>query len=319
MAVLACGPGKFGVMRNQAATSTDAVVGYTGPGADHPRKYVKGGLRNAYVRVVPRSGEMDYRHTCEHLMKIDMNSSILARLRSGPSSKYKLLGGTSISLRDNYVGERGFIALLPILDQNNTWTTLDASNNGLRNEAVLHLVDLLLQPHHGNRAISLDLSRNPISTTSAYALMELVRLHPKGVIDINLHLTKVPRRLAFMLRGMAKARAEDAENKALEAAAAQTEASRFLRVSEELGVHAAEAKAAAEEAAAAELARLRKSFDEEALAAAAAEAAAEGAAEAAVAAAADTALGSAKEMAEEAEAAVEGGSTEAPKAPEAED
>merc|ERR1719188_1569692 len=93
-------------------------------------------------------------------------------------SSQDLLGGMWVSLHDTYIGERGFIAMLPLLDRNTHWTSLDVANNGLRNEAVLHLVDMLLRPQHRDRDISLDLSRNPISEGGGKALLELVTQHP---------------------------------------------------------------------------------------------------------------------------------------------
>lgn len=182
-------------------------TGYDGRGADHPRKYVKGPLSKAYVRSVARNPETEYQSTCE-LLGASQNSNILARLssREAPIPRSKLLCGTApnqqkISLHDTYLGERGFIALLPFLDMNTKWTELDASNNGLRNEAVLHLVDLLMQPQHANRCIRLDLSRNPISDTAALALMELVNKR-MGIQEINLAMTKVQRRTIARLRGL---------------------------------------------------------------------------------------------------------------------
>merc|ERR1712070_385772 len=53
---------------------------------------------------------------------------------------------------------------------------------------------MLLRPLHAGRRIYIDLSRNHISEMGGKALMELVKLHP-GVEQLNLSMTKIPRRL----------------------------------------------------------------------------------------------------------------------------
>jgi len=76
---------------------------------------------------------------------------------------------------------------------------LDASNNGLRNEAILHLVDLLLRPKHASRLLRLTLSRNPISDSAGKALLELATAHP-NIESIDVSYTKIPRRTMAKLR-----------------------------------------------------------------------------------------------------------------------
>eukprot|EP00929_Paragymnodinium_shiwhaense_P040097 TRINITY_DN20960_c0_g1_i1.p1 TRINITY_DN20960_c0_g1~~TRINITY_DN20960_c0_g1_i1.p1 ORF type:complete len:379 (-),score=61.51 TRINITY_DN20960_c0_g1_i1:180-1316(-) len=194
---------------------------YSGAGADHPRKYIKGPLRQAYVRRVYKTPEVEYRSTCESL-GAKPNSVIRKRLHRPdiliPTSKLLCViqdnnvessaSGEAISLRDTYVGERGFLALMPLLNQNNMWTFLDASNNGLRNECVLHLVDMLLQVQHQNRPISLNLSRNPLSDVSVKALMELVQKHP-CIEMIDLSRTQVQKRHIIKLHEMIARRSQE--------------------------------------------------------------------------------------------------------------
>jgi len=187
--------------RSPSVQSTTYVLeGYHGIGSDYPRKYVKGPLEAAYARSSLRLAEHEYRVTCADL-DIRPNSGITPRLtdNGAPLPPAEVLGGELISLQQTYVGERGFIALLPLLDRNMRWTCLDASNNGLRNEAVLHLVDMLLRPQHWSREISLDLSKNPISEVAGRALLELVRTHPR-VAWINVRMTKIPRRTSSKLQ-----------------------------------------------------------------------------------------------------------------------
>eukprot|EP00927_Polykrikos_kofoidii_P067369 TRINITY_DN62864_c0_g1_i1.p1 TRINITY_DN62864_c0_g1~~TRINITY_DN62864_c0_g1_i1.p1 ORF type:complete len:411 (+),score=42.69 TRINITY_DN62864_c0_g1_i1:250-1482(+) len=206
---------------------------YVGPGVNHPRKYVQGPLCKAYARNFVRNPKKEYIRTCATLGG-EPNSDILKRLvGTGPSTiipSSQLLGGLSVSLKDTYVGERGFIALLPLLDMNTRWTELDASNNGLRNEAVLHLVDMLMQPQHAERIIKLDLSKNPISETAARALTVLARSNPY-VQKIDLSFTRASRRTIVLLRQ----ELEDANERMYEEKCAhwQTDRASKIRVSQD--------------------------------------------------------------------------------------
>jgi len=181
--------------------------GYQGPGADYPRKYIPGPLQGAYTRTGLNAADIEYKHTCDK-MSATPNSLISKLLLDEAAATAKLLGSERISLRDNYLGEKGFIALLPLIDRNTRWTELDVSNNGLRNEAVVCLVDMLLRPQHASRPIRLDLSKNPISAGGAQALTELMQAHPR-IYEINLRMTKVPRRTAIVLQEALLARISD--------------------------------------------------------------------------------------------------------------
>lgn len=221
--------------------------GYHGPNESYPRKYIKGALSDAYIRNVEAKSYLEeYREACKRVGATP-NSGVEEYLSGAriPRSPKDLLGGDRISLRDTYLGERGFLALMPLIDRNTCWTCLDASNNGLRNEAVLHLVDMLLQPQHMGRSINLNLSRNPISQGAAVALLELVRRHPH-VEDVNFRMTKVPWRIGMQLHealtSQSQAR-DDAEKEAVD------RAERAEKVIGAAAIEEGEARAAEEEAA----------------------------------------------------------------------
>lgn len=190
--------------------NSTADDGYHGPAASTPRKYVKGPLANGYAHgLVATSGHQEYLARCKTI-GAQPNSKVRSMLLDPfglPRGPHECLGGMWISLRDTYVGERGFIALLPVLDSNTSWTSLDASNNGLRNEAVLHLVDLLMQPQHRDRSIELDLSCNPISDGGGRALLDLINAHPH-VAHVDIRRTKVPRTTALTIRKVLQVRRE---------------------------------------------------------------------------------------------------------------
>lgn len=194
------GDSLYGSDSNGDLNTVLGLHGYTGPGLDHPRKYINGPLRDAYMRTSLRPLDQEYMMSCRTIGATP-NSHVVSNLTyNGVAVTHEeVLGGSVISFRDTYLGERGFIALLPLLDRNNRWVDLDVSNNGLRNEAVLHLVDLLLRPQHAGREIRIDLSRNPISEAAGKALLELVDVHPR-IEYIDVSHTKIPRRTIAKLK-----------------------------------------------------------------------------------------------------------------------
>eukprot|EP00928_Gymnodinium_smaydae_P100099 TRINITY_DN973_c2_g1_i1.p1 TRINITY_DN973_c2_g1~~TRINITY_DN973_c2_g1_i1.p1 ORF type:complete len:268 (+),score=52.91 TRINITY_DN973_c2_g1_i1:204-1007(+) len=185
-----------------SGSGRNRLAGYQGRFAKEPRKYTQGPLNLATQwDTNQRSALAEYKERCQQL-GAEPNSLVLARLTptsSVPIPRSRLLAEDGvISLRDTYLGERGFLAVLPMIAKNTRWTELDVSNNGLRNEAVLHLVDLLMHPQQQGRDFSLNLSRNPISQTGVYALLELVEENCR-VQYIDLRRTRVPRRLTVLL------------------------------------------------------------------------------------------------------------------------
>lgn len=184
-----------------AATSL-GLVGYKGPGCDYPRKYIRGDLQDAWKRKANRNPVQEYVSTCRNLgahPNSVVKELLTSKIKGSTIMDKEIMGGDVISLRQTIVGERGFLAILPMLDRNTRWRFLDASNNGLRNEAVLHFVDMLLRPKHTGRRLYIDLSRNPISEGAGKALLQLVKVHP-GIESLNLSMTKIPRRLLEQIR-----------------------------------------------------------------------------------------------------------------------
>jgi len=179
-----------------ATPEKEALSGLKHPVALQPRKYVRGRLETAYENPFEgNSAEYQkplavYRKSCEA-----RNAAPNSYIENAPVD----LIGHTISFRDTYLGEKGFVAALPLLNHNKHWTALDASQNGLRNEAVICLVDMLLRPQHANRVLYLDLSSNPISRSGALALQELVSKH-NGLQWLSLRFTKVPRDLALKIQ-----------------------------------------------------------------------------------------------------------------------
>jgi len=180
-----------GVQFDRYATPEKDHGGLKHPVAFQPRKYVRDQLETAYeVQCDDIPPVRLYRKSCE-VRHAEPNSYI-------ENVSVDLIGHT-ISFRGTYLGEKGFVAALPLLNHNKHWTALDASQNGLRNEAVICLVDMLLRPQHANRVLYLDLSSNPISRSGALALQELVSKH-NGLQWLSLRFTKVPRDLALKIQ-----------------------------------------------------------------------------------------------------------------------
>lgn len=161
-----------------------------------PKKYYKGEpISAAWQRMQQKNPEKEYEGTCVKL-KSKPNSRVCQLLKDD----FNYFGVQDVlNFRDNYLGEKGFLAILPLINSNTCFTHLDAANNGLKHESVTHLVDMLLRPRHADRQITLDLSRNPISVTGYQALAVLAARHPT-VMDIDLRRTQVPRRKIIQLR-----------------------------------------------------------------------------------------------------------------------
>merc|ERR1719321_2148830 len=169
---------------------------------DYPRKYWREGLlKVAWQRTTIRTSEKEYKATC-HKINAKPNSMVSSMLHEEPRCFENM---TEIDLSGNYLGERGFLAILPVINSNTMFTSLNVSQNGLRNEAVAHLVDMLLREQHSGRQLRINLSRNPISDNAVTALTELANRHP-GVIEINLWRTNANRRKVAMLNEILEAK-----------------------------------------------------------------------------------------------------------------
>merc|ERR1719160_775589 len=169
---------------------------------DYPRKYWReGDLKVAWHRTMLRTSEKEYKATC-HKINAKPNSQISTMLHEEPRCFENMV---DIDLSGNFLGERGFLAILPVINANTIFTSLNFSQNGLRNEAVAHLVDMLLRDQHSNRQLKLNLSRNPISEAGIAALTELANKHP-GVTEINLWRTGANRRKVALLNEILEAK-----------------------------------------------------------------------------------------------------------------
>ena len=101
------------------------------------------------------------------------NSFIVRLLESQPSTPL-----TTLNLGANYIGPKGFTAVLKLIAQ---WQTLESINlcgNGLDSSCIIPLCEVLLS-HMG--VSSLDLSNNPITLTGGKALMRLVETNRRIV------------------------------------------------------------------------------------------------------------------------------------------
>lgn len=132
----------------------------------------------------------EYGATCGKLGLSKPNSKIARELSSELPA---LLTAKEICFRGNYLGERGMMALLPLLCRNHSFQLLDLAGNGLRSEAVSALVEvLLLEPHRSQRRrpFTVDLSDNPIASLGFDSLHNLVSKNPR-VVQVDLSKTPV--------------------------------------------------------------------------------------------------------------------------------
>lgn len=179
-----------------------------------PRKYYKGeSISAAWQRAQTKNPEKEYEGTCQKL-KSKPNSQVSVCLKENINY---FATQERLDFRDNFLGEKGFITILPLINSNDCFTHLNVSGNGLRNEAVCHMVDMLLRPKHSDRPLTLDLSRNPISVTGFHALAVLAARHPT-VREINISRTQIPRKKILQLKDFMASKDQRAEKEAEERA-----------------------------------------------------------------------------------------------------
>ncbi|RNF23651.1 uncharacterized protein Tco025E_02751 [Trypanosoma conorhini] len=105
--------------------------------------------------------------------------------------------GASVSRIDssvNYIGPRGIMPLLKVLQSNVGLEYLNLSRNNLENDEVIELVKLLMT-ESGAALQFLDLSNNPISLAGGAALLRLVQARP-ALHSVRLRGTLVPQQVS---------------------------------------------------------------------------------------------------------------------------
>jgi len=111
------------------------------------------------------------------------NSAVIAMLKAQPHRPLQQL-----PLANNYVGPRGFLAVMHLVEQCQTIEMLDLRGNGLDNHAV-QLLCHVLQRHLGVSRVHLD--SNPIALDAGHALMKLLQTN-RNIVECTVAHTDVP-------------------------------------------------------------------------------------------------------------------------------
>eukprot|EP01013_Petalomonas_cantuscygni_P010596 TRINITY_DN23751_c0_g1_i1.p1 TRINITY_DN23751_c0_g1~~TRINITY_DN23751_c0_g1_i1.p1 ORF type:complete len:192 (+),score=16.13 TRINITY_DN23751_c0_g1_i1:55-630(+) len=136
----------------------------TGPGAMSSVLSAISGDSTASLRDI-------YLAACdEH--KVTPNSSVLRHLPAHCGFSVPPV----LDLSGNYVGNGGFLALLPVIARCPQLTTVLAPANGLRNTAVFALAGILAT-HPA--LVAVDISGNVISDAAAAALLAALAVNPR--------------------------------------------------------------------------------------------------------------------------------------------
>jgi hypothetical protein len=97
------------------------------------------------------------------------------------------LTGDVLDLSRNYVGDRGLVPVLSVIQRSPHLKRLVLTENGLRNNAVKHLCNVAAK--HPN-LVSIDLSDNYISEGAGNAIEALLLENPR-ILDIGFRNTKI--------------------------------------------------------------------------------------------------------------------------------
>ena len=149
----------------------------------HNRSYHSGSThRGAHHRVAVKPLRELYLDECAHY-NAHPNSVVLKTLPDttvggmGGGANFMMIGSNAITELDfsrNYLGDRGLLPLLAVINRIPTLKSLNLSENGLRNNAVISLCTaVLVKPHPSLTTI--DLSHNYISKGAATALINMLR------------------------------------------------------------------------------------------------------------------------------------------------
>jgi hypothetical protein len=176
-----------------------AVKAPAGKPSGHPRPKLSKSLREVYDEAC--------REHCAH-----PNSNFLKLLPDKPSVGLSL---DVLDLSRNYIGDRGLIPVLTVVQRSHAVSTLLLMENGLRNAAVKALCATLARHPTINK---INLSDNYISEGAGKALEALVRSNTK-IVELEINNTKIDVDLRLRIKEVV---AHNASMAATTAAAAAT-------------------------------------------------------------------------------------------------
>lgn len=132
---------------------------------------------------VAKSLQEVYDDACRE-SNVHPNSAFYKLLPDRPTAP---IPGESLDLRRNYVGDKGMVPVLAVVQLSQHLKKLDLTENGLRNAAVERL-SAVVAKHKG--ITSINLSDNYISDGAAKALETLLKENNR-IVDLTLVNTKI--------------------------------------------------------------------------------------------------------------------------------
>lgn len=168
-------PGRSGAVGASSTANNNAVSstigGGGGGGGAAPRQRVAKSLRDVYEEACKTAD-------------VHVNSALA---KFFPERHGAPLNGEVLDLSRNYVGDRGLVPILSVVQRSPHLKRLVLCENGLRNNAVKHLCTVAAK--HPN-LVSIDLSDNYISEGAGNAIESLLLENPR-ILEVAFRNTKI--------------------------------------------------------------------------------------------------------------------------------
>ena len=125
------------------------------------------------------------------------NSEVVRMLPDKPGIVLQTPSGSDmLDLRRNYVGDKGLVPVLAVIQRSPQLRRLNFAENGLRNNAI-KVMCATLAKHPG--VTSIDVSDNYISEGAGRALEQLLKENPR-ITELNFNNTKIEVDLRLRLK-----------------------------------------------------------------------------------------------------------------------
>eukprot|EP00759_Apiculatamorpha_spiralis_P048535 PhF_6_TR4375/c0_g1_i1/m.5904 len=134
-----------------------------------------------------------YEDACKEVQMSKPNTVFLSMLPDKPGGT---LASDTLDLHRNYVGDKGLVPILAVVQRSPQLRKLNFGENGLRNNAIKVMCAALVK-HPG--VTSIDISDNYISEGAGRALEQLLKDNPR-ITDLGIANTKIDVDLRLRLK-----------------------------------------------------------------------------------------------------------------------
>ena len=124
---------------------------------------------------------------------VHSNSSILLSL---PDRQGAAINGEVLDVSRNFLGDKGLVPLLAVVERSTTLKNLILTENGLRNNAIKSLCQAIV--NHPN-IVSVDVSHNYISDGAGTAILALLKENRK-IVHFDIQNTKIDPELRVSIK-----------------------------------------------------------------------------------------------------------------------